>query len=92
MLKSLIQFAEKGSLPDRLICLGIKNLCRKRLDWANKMGHQELEDHHQLWVEKLKQSPIALVPEKANEQHYEVPPDFFEQVLGKHLKYSSGYW
>ena len=92
MLKSLIQFAEKGIIPDRLICLGIRNLCRKRLDWAKKMGHQALEDHHQSWVEKLKQSPIALVPEKANEQHYEVPPEFFEQVLGKHLKYSSGYW
>ena len=35
---------------------------------------------------------MLLVPEKANEQHYEVPPAFFENVLGKHLKYSSGYW
>jgi cyclopropane-fatty-acyl-phospholipid synthase len=92
MLKSLIQLAEKGILPDKLIRLGIRNLCRKRLDWGIGMGDQALEEHHHLWVQKLKQSPIALVPEKANEQHYEVPPDFFEQVLGKHLKYSSGYW
>ena len=91
-LKSLIQLAEKGILPDKLIRLGIRSLCRKRLDWEIGMGDQALEEHHHLWVEKLKQSPIALVPEKANEQHYEVPPDFFEQVLGKHLKYSSGYW
>ena len=40
----------------------------------------------------MKKSPIALVPEKANEQHYEVPPEFFEFVLGSNLKYSSGYW
>ena len=26
------------------------------------------------------------------DRHYEVPPLFFENVLGKHLKYSSGYW
>ena len=32
------------------------------------------------------------MPEKANEQHYEVPPKFFELVLGANLKYSSGYW
>jgi cyclopropane-fatty-acyl-phospholipid synthase len=32
------------------------------------------------------------VPEKANEQHYEVPAQFFELVLGTNLKYSSGYW
>ena len=92
MLKSLIQLAEKGILPDRLIRYGIRNLCRKRLDWGIEMDDQAFEEHHHYWVEKLKQSPIALVPEKANEQHYEVPPDFFEQVLGKHLKYSSGYW
>ncbi|NIN40236.1 MAG: methyltransferase domain-containing protein, partial [Gammaproteobacteria bacterium] len=28
----------------------------------------------------------------ANEQHYEVPAEFFRAVLGKHLKYSSCYW
>jgi cyclopropane-fatty-acyl-phospholipid synthase len=32
------------------------------------------------------------LPEKANEQHYEVPSDFFTHVLGSHLKYSSCYW
>jgi cyclopropane-fatty-acyl-phospholipid synthase len=32
------------------------------------------------------------VPEKANEQHYAVPPAFFELVLGRHLKYSSAFW
>ena len=31
------------------------------------------------------------MPEKANEQHYEVPPEFFKLVLGKHMD-SSGYW
>jgi cyclopropane-fatty-acyl-phospholipid synthase len=36
--------------------------------------------------------PIALVPEIANEQHYEVPAAFFELVLGPRLKYSSCYW
>ena len=62
------------------------------LDYIEKNGPEFIEDHHQAWVEKLKKSPIALVPEKANEQHYEVPPAFFENALGKHLKYSSGYW
>ncbi len=35
---------------------------------------------------------MALVPEKANEQHYEVPPAFFLLVLGPHLKYSSSFY
>ncbi len=40
----------------------------------------------------MRRAPIALVPEKANEQHYEVPAGFFKQVLGPNLKYSSAYW
>ena len=37
-------------------------------------------------------SPIAPIPEKANEQHYEVPAEFFAEVLGEKRKYSSCYW
>ena len=92
MLKSLIGYAEKGLLPDSLIRIGIRKLCRVRLNWVKEIGPEALENHHQEWVEKLKNSPIALVPEKANEQHYEVPPIFFQTVLGKYLKYSSGFW
>jgi cyclopropane-fatty-acyl-phospholipid synthase len=33
-----------------------------------------------------------LLPEKANEQHYEVPAAFFGAVLGSHRKYSSCLW
>ena len=32
------------------------------------------------------------MPEKANEQHYEVPAGFFAAVLGPRMKYSSCYW
>ncbi len=33
--------------------------------------------------------PIALVPERANRQHYEVPAAFYETILGPEMKYSS---
>ncbi|MGB0769111.1 MAG: SAM-dependent methyltransferase, partial [Phycisphaeraceae bacterium] len=36
--------------------------------------------------------PIAPVPDVANDQHYELPAQFFELVLGPHCKYSSGFW
>ena len=92
MVKQLIQLAEKGILPDSMIRLGIKNLNRIRLNRAKEMEREALEMEQQEWLETLKGSPVALLPEKANEQHYEVPPEFFELVLGKYLKYSSGYW
>ena len=92
MIKVLINLAEKGFLPDLLIRLGIKRLCGQRLSETNTLGLEALENSHQQWIDLLTESPVAIVPEKANEQHYEVPPQFFELVLGVNLKYSSGYW
>ena len=92
MIKLLIKLAEKGILPDFFIRLGISKLCGQRLTDANDLSLKAREERHQKWVDILMESPIALVPEKANEQHYEVPPRLFELVLGAKLKYSSGYW
>jgi len=43
-------------------------------------------------LEELKSSPIAINTVDANQQHDEVPTEFYQYCLGKHLKYSSGYW
>jgi cyclopropane-fatty-acyl-phospholipid synthase len=92
MITLLIKLAEKGLLPDSFIRFGIKRLCSERLAKASSFSDEDMEKEHAAWIEVLKKSPIALVPEKANEQHYEVPPRLFELVLGKRLKYSSGFW
>ena len=92
MIKKLIDLAEKGIMPDFLIRSGIRRMQKERLLWEKSRSVSEVEAHHQNWVNEMKGSSIAYVPEKANEQHYEVPPDFFVNALGKHLKYSSGYW
>ncbi|GIS53793.1 hypothetical protein Ct9H90mP29_08350 [bacterium] len=47
------------------------------------------------WIQKSKsgraneRESYCPCSEKANEQHYEVPPSFFEEALGSNLKYSS---
>ncbi len=92
MIKNLIDLAESGIMPDFFIRSGIRRMQKERILWSQSKSISEVEAHHQDWIEKMKKSSIAYVPEKANEQHYEVPPLFFENVLGKHLKYSSGYW
>jgi len=92
MIKNLIDLAESGIMPDFFIRSGIRRMQKERILWSQSKSISEVEAHHQGWIEKMKKSSIAYVPEKANEQHYEVPPLFFENVLGKHLKYSSGYW
>ena len=92
MITKLIELVEKGIIPDYFIRQGIVRNCENRLNNENVSNTEKVSLKKQSWIQQMKDSPIALVPEKANEQHYEVPPAFFENVLGKHLKYSSGYW
>lgn len=81
-----LQLAERGMLPTTLVRAGIRGLLRQRLA-SLKSGASEEEI-----AAKLSASPVALETDTANEQHYELPPEFFEIALGPVLKYSSGYW
>jgi len=83
---------EKDVIPDFLIRYGIRENCKKRLK-EETLGTLELQhERFMAFVEELKASPVAVDTKAANEQHYEVPTRFFQLVLGKNLKYSSGYW
>jgi cyclopropane-fatty-acyl-phospholipid synthase len=44
------------------------------------------------FLTELKSSPIAVHTDSANRQHYEVPAEFFNLVLGKCMKYSCAHW
>lgn len=86
-----IRWAEKGLLPDLAIRAGIRRLLKERLSEIN-LDDSRAARHTDRFVASLRAAPIALVPEKANEQHYEVPADFFAEVLGARRKYSSCWW
>jgi cyclopropane-fatty-acyl-phospholipid synthase len=88
----LTDMAENGLLPDRLIRFGIRQLDRKRLREENHGDSVQQRRALDRFIAEMHQSPIAIKTHKANEQHYEVPPAFFQQVLGHHLKYSGCYW
>lgn len=83
---------EKDLLPDFIIRYGIRRLLAERLRDEDKGNPETQQKHFMNLVEELKASPIAVNTADANAQHYEMPTDFFQLVLGKHLKYSSGYW
>ncbi|MDO8941034.1 MAG: cyclopropane-fatty-acyl-phospholipid synthase family protein [Methylicorpusculum sp.] len=89
---SLIALAEAGKVPDSLIRWGIRRLLKQRLqeEFADDVERQS-QRYRDLLTE-LRQSPIAIETEAANQQHYEVPSAFYRFALGKHLKYSSCYW
>lgn len=88
----LSNMAEYGLLSDRLIRFGIRQLDKKRLREENTGNSVQQRQALDRFIAEMHQSPIATKTHKANEQHYEVPPAFFEQVLGRHLKYSGCYW
>lgn len=86
MILSLpLALAERGLVPDPLLRWGIRRLLALRLREEGRRTPGVIDA-------ALAQGPIAVVPEAANRQHYELPPAFFEIVLGSHLKYSAGYW
>ncbi len=43
-------------------------------------------------MESLRREPVAVHTDEANEQHYEVPSEFFRLSLGPRLKYSCCFW
>jgi cyclopropane-fatty-acyl-phospholipid synthase len=77
---------DRDLVPDWVIRRAIRRRCRQRLEQERQEGDRER------FVAGLRQRPIALHVDLANEQHYEVPPEFFTEVLGPRRKYSCGLW
>lgn len=81
-----------GLVPDALIRSAIRAQLREKLAIESRGGFEEASEKLARYVDGLKASPVAVETAAANEQHYEVPALFFEKVLGRRLKYSSGLW
>ncbi len=87
-----LRLLERGLLPDWLIRYGIRRLLRARLREEDRGGPEAEQRHLMQLIARLKQSPIAINTADANQQHYELPSEFFERVLGEHLKYSCCFY
>jgi cyclopropane-fatty-acyl-phospholipid synthase len=83
---------ESGLIPDAAIHLAIRGMLRARLREEDRGSEAANRANLLAFVEAMKSSPIALRTDSANAQHYEVPTQFFEAVLGPRLKYSSAFY
>lgn len=80
----VINIAERVSFPDPVIRFGINSLVGR-----TRAKYIEADDSHErAFVAAMDRYPVALHTVAANEQHYEVPAEFFRLVLGPHRKYS----
>ena len=68
-----INWAEQGRLPDHLLRAGIRRLLRQRLTEIHAGDSARAAALTEQFAATLHSAPLALVPEKANAQHYEVP-------------------
>ncbi len=84
--------AEGGYVPDVVVRAAIRRLLKSRLRAVSAGGVEEQQERLQQLMDQAACGPVALVPDLANTQHYEVPADFFRQSLGPRLKYSCCYW
>ncbi len=83
---------ETDLVPDFLIRKGIRTLLKQRLIEESTGNEETQQERFNELVKFLSQSPIAVNTVDANEQHYEVPTQFYQLCLGKNLKYSCCYY
>ena len=91
MLNLGIKLIELGIIPEFIIRIAIKKLIQQRL-LEIPINPQLRESKKTNFIKELQSSPIALSTKLANEQHYEVPPAFFQEIMGAYLKYSCGWF
>jgi cyclopropane-fatty-acyl-phospholipid synthase len=87
-----MQVVETGRVPDWLIGVALRFRMAQTLKRRYRASLEERTAEKRALIAKLRQSPIAIRTDDPNRQHYEVPTEFFQLVLGKWLKYSCCYW
>ena len=87
-----MRLVETNRVPDWLIRVVLRSSLKHTLRQRYRASHKVRAAEKQALIEKLRHSPIAIHTDDPNRQHYEVPSDFFQAVLGKRLKYSCCFW
>ena len=88
----VLGLVERGLVPDSLVRTGIRTLLERRLEDDVPADPEARAQAAARVRDAMAESPVAVATDAANRQHYEVPPGFYELVLGRHLKYSSCYY
>lgn len=88
----IIDLLHTNRVPDWMTRLGLRILLVRSTKQRYRRGVEDRDAQRRDLIRRLKQSPIAVRTGAANRQHYDVPPAFFELVLGERLKYSCCYW
>jgi cyclopropane-fatty-acyl-phospholipid synthase len=78
-----VRLAERAPIPDSILRAAIDHFCGQR---ARSLAATTADEAG--FARGMAAYPIAQFTDAANEQHYELPPRFFELTLGPRRKYS----
>jgi cyclopropane-fatty-acyl-phospholipid synthase len=87
-----MRLLQTNRFPDWLVRLALRLALSLDLRRRYAASLEERTEEKHALIEKLRRSPIAVHTDRPNIQHYEVPTEFFQLVLGRRLKYSCCYW
>jgi len=84
----------KGWLPDFILRWKIRNGLKTMLTDMDQesCSYESRVKAESEFVKEIRNCPIAIHQQEANDQHYEVPAEYYKLCLGPHLKYSSCYF
>jgi cyclopropane-fatty-acyl-phospholipid synthase len=91
-VKAAIALMERGLLPRSLVRIGVRRLLAARLRDERRGGLHAEDERRRAFIREMDASPLAIHTADANQQHYEVPTEFFRICLGPRFKYSGAYW
>ncbi len=92
MADAAIGMVEQGWVPDTVVRAGIRRLCEHRLRGLVPPAGESHEEQRERFIRDLQIADVAPLPDRANEQHYEVPAKLFRLMLGPQMKYSCCWW
>jgi cyclopropane-fatty-acyl-phospholipid synthase len=84
----VMEAVERGWMPDPVVRAGIRRLLARKLAEEGRGGPAAIRARREERLAAMRDSAVALHTRDANTQHYELPPAFFQRVLGPRLKYS----
>ena len=84
MMSTAINAFERLPLPDSITSAGITFLCDRTR--RSLVEYEPAQDS--TFLDEMRQRPVAEHTDEANDQHYEIPPEFFSHILGPRRKYS----
>jgi cyclopropane-fatty-acyl-phospholipid synthase len=91
-MELLWRVLEREVVPDAVVRAAIRRICAERLRDEARGGLAAQHARHMALLAERRRGPIARHTDAANEQHYEVPVELYQRVLGRRLKYSGAYW